>query len=407
MSPEAKEANLAYLNDLWNSYLADVAAARKTTPERIAEFIDRFPEHLKTTGGDAAQAAVAAGLVDKVEPRDALRKRVIELVGEDKATHTFKQIGYQAYLKALDKDRFGRKAKGDLVAVVVAKGTISDGSRPPGQIGGDSTAALIRQARNDKNVKAIVLRVDSPGGSGFASEVIRRELEVARADGKVVVTSMGSVAASGGYWISMASDEVWASPNTITGSIGIFGMFPTIDRPLARYLGVRVDGVGTTRLAGAMRSDRALDPAVGEAIQAIVDHGYRDFLEVVAKGRKMAPEAVDKVARGRVWSGQDALGLGLVDKLGGLDDAIKAAAKRAKLGDNYKVRYIEKEMTWKEKLVHGLVTRAVASVGAETRTARVAAPYLTVARMVANQEAELALLAESSPVLAYAFVPTE
>lgn len=407
MSPEAKEANLAYLTDLWGSYLADVAAARKTTPEKVADYVNRFPEHLRSAGGNGAQAAVAAGLVDRVEPRDVLRKRVIELVGEDKDKHTFKQVAYQDYLKALDKDRFGRNAKGDLVAVVVAKGTISDGSRPPGQIGGDSTAALIRQARNDKHVKAIVLRVDSPGGSGFASEVIRRELEVARADGKVVVASMGSVAASGGYWISMASDEVWASPNTITGSIGIFGMFPTFDRPLAKYLGVRVDGVGTTRLAGAMRPDRAMDPAVGEAIQALIDKGYRDFLEVVSKGRKMTPEAVDKVARGRVWSGQDALGLGLVDKLGSLDDAIKAAAARAKLGDKYQVRYIEKEMTWKEKLMRSFVTRAAAAGGEEVRSSHAAAPYLAVARMVARQESELALLAAESPVLAYAFVPCE
>lgn len=407
MSPEAKEANLAYLSDLWGSYLADVAAARKMTPEKLGDYIDRLPEHLKAAGGNGARAALAAGLVDKAEPRDVLRKRVIELVGEDEAKHTFKQVAYQDYLKALDDDRFGRKAKGDLVAVVVAKGTISDGSRPPGQIGGDSTAALIRQARNDKNVKAIVLRVDSPGGSGFASEVIRRELEVARADGKVVVTSMGSVAASGGYWISMASDEVWASPNTITGSIGIFGMFPTVDKPLAKYIGVRVDGVGTTRFAGALRPDRALDPAVAEAVQNLIDGGYQEFLEVVAKGRNMTPEAVNKVARGRVWSGQDAMGIGLVDKLGGLDDAIKAAAARAKLGEKYKVRFIEKEMTWKEKLVRSLVTRAAVEVGEETRTSRAAAPYLAVARMVARQEAELAVLAEGSPVLAYAFVPAE
>lgn len=407
MSPEAKEANLAYLTDLWSSYLADVAAARKMTPEKLTDYIERLPEHLKAAGGNGAKAALAAGLVDKAEPRDVLRKRVIELVGEDEDTHTFTQVAHRDYLKALDRDRFGQKAKGDLVAVVVAKGTISDGSRPPGQIGGDSTAALIRQARNDKNVKAIVLRVDSPGGSGFASEVIRRELEVARAEGKVVVTSMGSVAASGGYWISMASDEVWASPNTITGSIGIFGMFPTVDKPLARYLGVRVDGVGTTRFAGALRPDRALDPTVAEAVQNLIDGGYQEFLEVVAKGRKMTPEAVNKVARGRVWSGQDALGLGLVDKLGGLDDAIKAAATRAKLGEKYKVRYIEKEMTWKEKLVRSLVTRAAAGAGEETRTSRAAAPYLAVARMLARQEAELAILAEGSPVLAYAFVPTE
>jgi len=407
MSPEAKEANLAYLNDLWGAFLRGVAAARATTPEKLTDYVERFPEHLAAAGGDGAQAALAAGLVDRVEPRDVLRARMVELVGEDEGKHTFKQVAYRDYLEALGGDRFGLKAKGDLVAVVVARGLIQDGSRPPGQIGGDSTAALIRQARTDDSVKAIVLRVDSPGGSAFASEVIRRELEVARDQGKVVVTSMGSVAASGGYWISMASDEVWASASTITGSIGIFGMFPTVDRPLAKYLGVRVDGVGTTSLAGTLRLDRALDPAVGDAIQSMIDGGYEDFLEIVSKGRKMPPEAVDRVARGRVWSGAKALELGLVDKLGGLDDAIEAAAARADLGDDYAVRYVEKELSWKEKLARGLVTRAAAALGEETRTSRAAAPYLGVVRLVARQEAELALLAEGQSMLAYALVPAE
>ncbi len=407
MSPEAKEANLAYLNDLWASYLRDVAAARNTSPEKLQDHIDRYPEHLDAAGGDGAQAALAAGLVDRIEPRDALRKRIIELAGEDAKRHTFNQIAMGDYLKAVGKDRFGHKAKGDLVAVVVAKGGISDGSRPPGQIGGDSTAALIRQARHNKAVKAIVLRVDSPGGSGFASEVIRRELEVARADGKVVVASMGSVAASGGYWISMGADEVWASPNTITGSIGIFGMFPTVEKPLSKYLGVHVDGVGTTRLAGTLRADRALDPGVARAIQAMINEGYRDFLGVVAAGRKMSPEAVDRIGRGRVWSGARAFEMGLVDHLGTLDDAIKAAASRAGVGEKFAVRFIEKELTFKEKLVRGLLSRAGAVVGSEVATSSAAAPYLTLARLIARDDAELAALAAQHGVLAYAVVPGE
>jgi protease-4 len=407
MSPEAKEANLGYLGDLWQNYVRDVAVARKTSPERINDYIDRFLDHLKAAGGDGGQAALTAGLVDKVEPRDVLRKRIIELVGEDKDTHSFKQVGHAQYLRAIGGDRFGAKAKGDLVAVIVAKGTIAGGTQPPGQIGGDSTALLIRNARHDKRVKAIVMRVDSPGGSAFASEVIRRELELAREDKLPVVISMGSVAASGGYWISTSADEVWASPNTITGSIGIFGMFPTFERPLANYLGVHVDGVGTTRLAGALRSDRALDPAVGQAIQNMIDHGYQQFLGVVSKGRAMTPEAVDKVARGRVWSGQDAHELGLVDKLGSLEDAIKAAAARAKLGDAYKVRYFERTLGWREKLMRELMTRAAVEVAEETRTSSAAAPYMAVARAIARQEVELAQLAESNGVLAYSFVPVE
>ncbi len=287
--------------------------------------------------------------MDKVEPRDVLRKRVIELVGEDEDKHTFKQIAHKDYLKALDKDRFGEKAKGDLVAVVVAKGTILDGTQPPGQIGGDSTAALIRQARHDDDVKAIVLRVDSPGGSGFASEVIRRELELARAGGKVVVVSMGSVAASGGYWISMAADEVLASPNTITGSIGIFGMFPTFQKPLAKYLGMHVDGVGTTSLAGALRPDRALDPRVAEVIQAHDRPGVPGVPAGRLEGPKDDPRGRGQGGpRSRLERGK-ALDLGLVDKLGGLDDAVAAAA--AKLGTTTRCASSRRSSHLKEKLV--------------------------------------------------------
>lgn len=407
MSPEAKEANLAYLTDLWNSYRRDVAAARRTTPEKLQDYVDNFPAHMQAAQGDAAEAALAAGLVDRVEPRDVLRARLVELVGEDAKKHSFNQIAMGDYLQAKGGDRFGKKAKGDLVAVVVAKGGISDGSRPPGQIGGDSTAALIRQARHTKEVKAIVLRVDSPGGSGFASEVIRRELEVARAEGKVVVASFGSVAASGGYWISMAADEVWASPNTITGSIGIFAMFPNVARAMGKHLGIYVDGVGTTRMAGALRLDRPLDPEVGRTVQALIDNGYRDFLEVVSKARSMTPEDVDKVARGRVWSGARAHQLGLVDHLGSLDDAIKAAAARAGLGEKYAVRFIEKELKFKERLMRDLLSRATAMAGAEVVTSRAASPLLALARVMARDEAELQALAARHGVLAYAFVPVE
>ena len=233
--------------------------------------------------------------------------------------------------------------KGQAVAVVVAKGEILDGTQPAGTIGGDSTARVLRRAREDDAVKAVVLRVDSPGGSAFASEIIRRECELVRKAGKPLVVSMGSVAASGGYWISTASDEIWAAPETITGSIGIFGMFPTIDKPLAKYLGVHADGVGTTRFSDVLRPDRPLDPAVADVVQQGIDHGYEEFLARVSQARKMTPEQVDKIARGRVWSGEDAKGIGLVDQLGGLDQAIESAAKRAKLEKGYRVWYVEKE----------------------------------------------------------------
>jgi protease-4 len=244
------------------------------------------------------------------------------------------------------------------VAVVVAKGEILDGTQPSGWIGGDSTAALIRKARYDEQAKAVVLRVDSPGGSAFASEVIRRELELTQAAGKPVVVSMGSVAASGGYWISTASDEIWSNPNTITGSIGIFGLFPTVEKPLAKYLGVHVDGVGTTKLTDVLRPDRALGPEIAEALQLGINHGYEEFLARVGKARKMTREQVDKIARGRIWSGEHAKQLGLVDQLGGLAEAIESAAKRAKLAKGYRVAYVEKEEGFKEMLLSGLFSSA-------------------------------------------------
>jgi len=358
MSPEAKQANMEWLGDLWEVYLEDVAAARGKTVEQLTEYAFEFSRLIKETNGDAAQAALDFGLVDAALTRIELRQRLIDLVGANEETHSFQQIAFGEYLQTLDEDRFGSEAKGERIGVIVARGTILDGSHPPGTIGGDSTAALIRQARNDENIKAIVLRVDSGGGSAFASEVIRRELEQARTDGTPVVISMGSVAASGGFWISTSSDQIWAYPSTITGSIGIFGMFPTYQRPLAKYLGARVDGVGTAPLSG-VRPDRELPDDVGEAIQTMIDQGYREFLERVAASRGMSTEEVDRVARGRVWSGQDAFDRGLVDKLGTLDDAIAAAAEFAGLKGDYKVSYIEKELEFKDQVLRDLMARAI------------------------------------------------
>jgi protease-4 len=214
-----------------------------------------------------------------------------------------------------------------------------------------STAKLVRDAREDEDVKALVLRVDSPGGGVFPSEQIRREVELTRAAGKPVVVSMANVAASGGYWISMNADEIWADESTITGSIGIFGLFFTMPETLAK-IGVHVDGVATTRLAGAFNPARPLDPIVGEVIQSVIDDGYRDFIGKVASAREQTPEAIDQVARGRVWSGAQAKERGLVDQLGGLREAIASAAERASLeSGHYGVSYIEKELSPFEKFM--------------------------------------------------------
>jgi protease-4 len=359
MSAETKEALRDVYGDLWQSYLADVAAARKLQPEEVAAGIDALPDRLRAAEGDSAVVARDAKLVDTLAPRDEVKKRLIALVGEDKETKSYNRISFRDYLVANGGDRSGSAGKGDAVAVVVAKGEILDGSQPPGTIGGDSTAALIRQSRQDDSTRAIVLRVDSPGGSAFASEVIRRELELSQAAGKPVVVSMGSVAASGGYWISTASDEIWANPNTVTGSIGIFGVFPTVEKPMAKYLGVHVDGVGTTRFTDPIRVDRALGPEIAEALQLTINHGYEEFLARVGKARKMTREQVDKIARGRIWSGEDAKALGLVDQLGGLTDAIEAAGKRAKLAKGYRVVYVQKEQGLKDRLLSELFSGSV------------------------------------------------
>ena len=358
MSEFAKEANEEWLGDLWRIYLDEVAAARGISTEKLNEYAQELPRLIGEVNGDATKAALDNGLIDQALTRVEMRDYLISLVGEDEETHSYNKVGLNNYLKTIKSDRFGRTAKGDKVGVIVARGTILDGKQPSGTIGGDSTAALIAKARNDDDVKAIVLRVDSGGGSAFASEVIRRELEKARADGKPVIASMGSVAASGGYWISTTSDQIWAHPSTITGSIGIFGMIPTYQKPLAQHLGIRVDGISTAPLAG-VRLDRELQPEIGEAIQKTVEHGYREFLQRVSDARNMTTEEVDKIAQGRVWSGADAHELGLVDSLGDLDDAISAAAKLADLGDNYIVSYIEKEQAFQDKVLRELMAEAV------------------------------------------------
>jgi protease-4 len=362
MSPEAREANLEWLNDLWQAYLNDVAPARGMTPRELEEKVNSFATLIHQSNGDMARAVLEAGLVDELLTRQQIRARMIELVGEDKEIHSFNQIGYRAYLELMESKR--NESEGEnVVAVIMAKGSIVDGRQPPGTIGGDSTAALIRNARQDDKIKAIVLRVDSGGGSAFASEVIRREFELAREEGKPVVVSMGSVAASGGYWISTASDEIWAHPSTITGSIGIFGMFPTFQRTMSTYLGLSVDGVGTTALAGALRPDREMAPEVAEIFQLAIEDGYQNFLERVAEAREMSIEEVDRIARGRVWSGQDAYDLGLVDRLGGLADAITSAAESAGLGEDFSVRYMEEELKWYSRFLNELLARGVKWAG--------------------------------------------
>jgi len=267
--------------------------------------------------------------VDRFSTRDEWRQRLLEAVGQSAEGEEPRRIEVGQYLAVVEAQKSAAPAS---VAVIVAQGTIVDGAEPAGVVAGDTFARLIREARENDSIKAVVLRIDSPGGSAWASELIRRELELTRQAGKPVIASMSSVAASGGYWIASGADEIWAAPATLTGSIGIFGLFPEFSEPLRR-LGIGVDGVTTAPLAGALDPRRPLDPAAAEAMQLSIEHGYRRFLEVVAKARNMSTAEVDAVARGRVWTGEAASGLGLVDKLGGLQEAVAAAAARAGLTD--------------------------------------------------------------------------
>ena len=364
MSPEAREAALEVYGDLWRIWLEDVASARERHPDQIQEWIDTTLEQLRATEGDLAKAALDAGFVDRLARRDEVRQRMIDLVGEDDEGETFKQVSWQTYLAAREDDRHPKGGGGEGVAVVVAAGDVLGGRQPPGRIGGDSTSRLIRRARNDESAKAIVLRIDSPGGSVFASELIRRECELVREEGKPLVVSMGSTAASAAYFISSAADEIWARPSTVTGSIGIFALFPTVDVALAKYLGVHLDGVGTTSYTGVFNPGRPLDPRAAEAIQLWIDDSYRDFVARVAEARHQTWGEVDRIARGRVWSGADALELGLVDRLGGLPEAIESAAKRAKLDEGYRIFYVEEKRSLRDRVLQRLLNATGSGSGA-------------------------------------------
>lgn len=361
MSEEAKEANRAWLGDLWETYVNDIAEARRMDPVLVRDYIDRYGARVSAAGGHAAKAAVEAGLVDGLATRDEFRSKLIELVGEDEDTHSFRQIDFESYAQSVRLTRLNRPEK--KVAVVVAQGPIVEGDQPPGIIGADSTARLIRKARFDDEVEALVLRVDSGGGSAFASEVIRRELELTRKAGKPVVVSMGAVAASGGYWISMTSDRIYADSTSITGSIGVIGLFMNFPRTLDK-IGLNVDGVGTTELAGAFHPGRPLDSKVADIIQQLVEQTYDQFVNQVAENRGMDPERVHEIARGRVWSGKAAAELGLVDELGGLDQALKGAAELAGL-EKYRVEYVERELSPFERWVMQMSTGAMTLAGLE------------------------------------------
>lgn len=323
MSPEARDADSRWVGGLWQNYLNTVAANRQLTPEQLFPGAAAILTGLQAAGGDTAKFALDSKQVDELASRTEIEAQLIKTFGWDKQTNDFNAVSIYDYQPKSAPDQGGE------IAVIFANGAIMDGQQTPGTVGGDSTAAQLRQARLDPKIKAVVFRVNSPGGSVSASEVIRSELAAVRAAGKPVVVSMGGMAASGGYWVSTPADYIIASPSTLTGSIGIFGIINTFENTLDS-IGVHTDGVTTSPLAD-LAITKALPAEFSQMMQLNIDNGYKNFINLVANARKMTPEQVDHIAQGHVWLGNDAKKNGLVDQLGDFDDAVKKAAELAKL----------------------------------------------------------------------------
>ncbi|WP_105189692.1 signal peptide peptidase SppA [Pseudoalteromonas sp. T1lg48] len=356
MSQAAKEANKEWLSHLWQQYKDEVAALRGFEQSNFDETLDTYLSKLEQVDGNGAEYALKYGWVDALKNNQELRQQLIDLVGLDDDGNSFRQIGFNDYLATFKLPMAMDNPLTEKVAVIVAKGTIVDGHRKAGEIGGDSTAALLREARNDDRVKAVVLRIDSGGGSMFASELIRREVIALKEAGKPVVASMGSVAASGGYWIASAANEIWAAPSTITGSIGVFGTIMTFENSAAK-LGIYSDGVGTTEMKGSSVL-LGLNDKLAQAIQMSVENAYARFLKVVSESRGLPIEEVDKIAQGRVWIATQAQELGLVDQLGDKQAAISAAAKLASL-KHYDVKLIEQPLSPQDIFIQNLFGTAM------------------------------------------------
>lgn len=357
MSEEAREANAGWIGVLWDHYRQTVTTKRNMSVEAFDRFTNQFDQLLVAADTNSSQLAIWHGLVDEMLTRKQWRERMQELVGES-GDDSYNHIDLNSYLAATRLPIPDINPTSDKVAVITAQGTILDGSQPAGSIGSESMVKLIRQARNDDQVKAIVVRIDSPGGSASASELIRSELEITQTSGKPVVVSMAGYAASGGYWIASTANKIYASATTVTGSIGVFALFPTFEESIAE-LGVHADGVGTTALSGSFDPFQSINPALARSMEVSVKQTYIKFLSLVARGRNMSVEQVDDIGQGRVWAGLTALDLGLVDSMGNLDDAVSSAANLASLSD-YDVIHIEKPLSTSEQLVREILNNAVA-----------------------------------------------
>lgn len=357
MSPAAKEAGKFWLGNLWQQYIEGVAEHRGLIAKSLQESIDDLPAKIEDVNGNFAQYALDIGLVDSLMTAPEARQELARRGTPDHAGDSYRAVGMQDYLDLTQSMR--KQSSSKQIAIVVAEGEIISGRHPAGRIGSISTSEQLRRAARDDNVAAVVLRINSPGGDAFASEVLRLELQQVRDSGKIVVVSMGNVAASGGYWMSMAADEVWASPATITGSIGVFGMLPTFEGTLDK-IGVHTDGFGTTEMAGKLRLDMPLDPGVARVLQSNTERIYRQFIGLVHESRGLSLEATEEIAQGRVWSGQQAAERGLVDKIGTFQGAIESSARIAGLGDNYQIVWVEPKKSALDEFFTDFLSGAVA-----------------------------------------------
>ncbi|MFQ5345376.1 MAG: signal peptide peptidase SppA [Mariprofundus sp.] len=346
MSAEDKQSNRLLLNVLWNEYKTDIAAMRHIRAARLQTVLDEPSKYLAEHDGSAAELAKAEDLVDSLASHGDIQGYIANAMGVESGEYD--SIDFREYLRATSDDKPSLKA--NRVGIITASGMILDGKQPLGTVGSENMMEMLNKARLDSKIKAVVLRIDSPGGSAQASEAIRSEIVRLKKSGKPVVVSMGSMAASGGYWMATPADQIWASPTTITGSIGAFGVLANMQQGLEK-LGIHTDGLGTTSIAGGIRPDRPLPPELDKVMQLSMQHIYRRFLHTVASGRNMPVEKVASLAEGRVWSGTDAYRLGLVDSLGNYQDAIDAAAKLAGIDADYSTVRITptlglREMLW-------------------------------------------------------------
>ncbi|HAZ54157.1 MAG TPA: signal peptide peptidase SppA, partial [Franconibacter helveticus] len=394
MSPQAREADSRWIGELWQNYLNTLAANRQIPASQVFPGAQGLLAGLQKVGGDTAKYALDNKLVDALASSAEVEKALVKQFGWSKKDKDFSAVSLYDY--PVNKPA----QQGASVAVIFANGAIMDGEETQGNVGGDTTASQIRDARLDPQVKAIVLRVNSPGGSVTASEVIRSELAAAKAAGKPVVVSMGGMAASGGYWISTPANYIVANPSTLTGSIGIFGVINTVENSLDS-IGVHTDGVATSPLADVSVT-KALPPEVQQMMQLTIENGYQRFINLVAQSRSKTPQQIDEIAQGHVWTGQDAKNNGLVDSLGDFDDAVAKAAELAKL-KSWHVDYYQDEPTFMDMVISG-VSGSVQAMLPQALQAYLPASLSEAAKTVKAQSDKLA--AFNDPQNRYAFCLT-